>query len=163
MTTIPKATAWRIPSIAISCPDSPDSEYAVLTPYDMGAVRKALLALAGTDQVDIEPGGANGSYGLTGDASVLTTREAEDRWMADCVAIVQDGIENDRRIPMCTECDEEIYEDGDTNWCHISDGARFCERLTEEQEAAAEGYEPMAYPAGTRWLREDGSVGFDWA
>ena len=41
-------------------------------------------------------------------------------------------------------CGEEIEEDGDTNWCHTSDGSRFCDRANLEDESPENLARPKA-------------------
>lgn len=47
----------------------------------------------------------------------------------------------------CKRCGESIIEDGDSNWTHVSDGARFCNRASE----AAETVDQLAEPAEEDW------------
>jgi hypothetical protein len=39
---------------------------------------------------------------------------------------------------VCIHCAEVIVEDGDSNWTHVSDGARFCDRGEETPARMAE-------------------------
>lgn len=138
--------------VSVDLPDVEGSRYGVATPYDLEGVAMAIEAMDGVIGVPFTPGGANGAYVVDLHGDLIENPRYRAHLMADIERIVQDGIDNDRRIRSCMEC-ETLVVKGDGEWIHKATGDAPC--VGDDLPPGA-----VAYPWST-WLREDGTVGQD--